>query len=244
MEITYASINEKGKRPCQEDTIGVCIYGDEALFVIADGLGGHGAGNLASQKVVKHALDRFHEGCEPEDYFSDVFADGNKQLCQLQDEHHTPNGIKTTLACSIIKDGSIFGAYIGDSRIYVFEKNKVVFRTQDHSIPQMLVNAGELDEKKIRNHPDRNRLLKVMGDREREIIPQLIPTYYMRKCSAVLLCTDGFWENILEKEMERTLKSANDPEEWMSKMKKIITRRSRFKKLDNYSAICVWVFVK
>ncbi|MDO4274204.1 MAG: protein phosphatase 2C domain-containing protein [Eubacteriales bacterium] len=244
MEITYASINEIGKRPCQEDTVGSCIYGKEALFAVADGLGGHMSGDLASRKMIEQVLAGFHEKCDPEVFFPEVFAEGNRQLCLLQDAHHTPNGMKTTLACAVIKEDTIYGAYAGDSRIYIFEKNKMVFRTLDHSVPQMLVNAGELDEKKIRRHPDRNRLLRVLGDRDRESSPQEIPPYYMRKSAAILLCTDGFWENILEKEMEKTLKTAKDPEEWLSRMKKIVKRRGKMKKQDNYSAVCIWVFLK
>ena len=241
MEITYASINEMGKRPYQEDTIGVCTYPDESMFSVADGLGGHGMGNIASQKIIENALGKFHRDCDPEEYFPQIFTEGNQMLCHLQDEKHAPEGIKTTLACTVIQKDAIYGAYIGDSRIYIFEKNKMVFRTLDHSIPQMLVNAGEIKEKEIRNHPDRNRLLKVLGDRDREVVPQMIPTYYMRKSAAVLLCTDGFWENILEKEMEKTLKNSRDPQEWMNRMKRTVRRRAMFKNQDNYSAICAWI---
>lgn len=241
MEITYASINELGKRACQEDTVGVCTYKDKALFAVADGLGGHGLGDLASQKVIQNVLRNFYEDCEPKTFFDTVFREGNAQLCMLQDMKHSPNSIKTTLACTVISDDTIFGAYMGDSRIYIFKRNKLVFQSLDHSIPQMLVSAGEMNASKIRSHPDRNRLLKVLGDRDREAVPQIIPEHYILRPVAVLLCTDGFWENVLEKEMEKTLKDAKTPEDWLDKMQKIVKRRSRWKKQDNYSAIGAWI---
>lgn len=241
MDITYASINEKGTRSYQEDTLGVCIYENKSLFAAADGLGGHGHGDLASQTVMEYVLKEFSEECEISAYFQKVFFQGNKALCRLQDERGEPGGMKTTLACTVVEKNRIYGAYVGDTRIYIFAKGKLAYRSLDHSVSQMLAAAGELNEKKIRNHPDRNRLLRVLGDREREVKPQIIPEFYMKDETVVLLCTDGFWENVLEEEMEKTLAKSKNPEEWTNRMKKIVRRRGRFKKQDNYSAVSVWI---
>lgn len=241
MEITHASINEQGKRPYQEDNIGWGTAGKRTVFAVADGLGGHGCGDVASKTVVELALGALSEECEIEEYLQEIFQEGNTRLCRLQEENQTPNSMKTTLAVTVIEDNMIYGAYIGDTRIYIFEKGRITYQSLDHSVPQMLVTAGELNKKKIRNHPDRNRLLKVLGDRERAIKPQIIPAYHMRKFAAVLMCTDGFWENVLESEMEKTLKKSESPQEWMEKMKKIAERRGRFKNQDNFSARCIWI---
>lgn len=241
MKVTHASINEQGKRPYQEDTVGWGPVGERTVFAVADGLGGHGCGDLASKKMVEAALGSLTEDCEMDEYWPEVFQKGNEELCRLQEENQMLNSMKTTLAVTVIEDNIIYGAYIGDSRIYIFEKGKITYRSLDHSVPQMLVSAGELSEKKIRNHPDRNRLLKVLGDRDRVIKPQIIPSYHMRKFAAILLCTDGFWENVLETEMEKTLRKSQSPQEWADKMKKIAERRGRFKNQDNFSAMCIWV---
>lgn len=241
MKITHASINEQGKRPYQEDTVGWGIAGERTIFAVADGLGGHGCGDLASKKVVEMALGELTANCEIEEYFSEVFHRGNTELCRLQEENQMLNSMKTTLAITIIEDRTIYGAYIGDSRIYIFEKGKITYQSLDHSVPQMLVSAGEIPPKKIRNHPDRNRLLKVLGDRERQIKPQIIPSYRMGRTAAILICTDGFWENVLESEMEKTLRKSENPEEWIDRMKKIAQKRGRHKNQDNFSAVCIWV---
>lgn len=239
MEITYTYINELGDRLRQEDTVGTCVYDEKAVFAVADGLGGHGMGDIASTQIIEKVLRIFRKNMGIESYFSEVFTDGNKMLCELQEQYHILNGIKTTLACIVIKEDAIYGAYIGDSRIYIFEKNRIVFRTLDHSLPQMLANIGEISEKDIRNHPDRSKLLKVLGDQNRDVFPQIIEKYYIQDNTRVLVCSDGFWENILENEMEKTLRKSKNSNEWMSRMKKIVERRSKLKKQDNYSAICV-----
>lgn len=239
--VTYAGINEIGDRSCQEDSIGVRVYDKEVIFAVADGLGGHGLGNLASSMVMKTLLSGFKEGCDEESFFKENFVKGNEELCRLQEEQHALHSAKTTLSCVTVRNQILHGAYIGDSRIYIFERGKKVFRTLDHSVPQSLVSAGMIKEREIRNHPDRNRLLRALGVRELVPEPQIIPPYQIGKKTAVLLCTDGFWENILETEMEKTLKKSENPGEWISKMKNIVERRGLAHKQDNYSAICVWI---
>ena len=86
--------------------------------------------------------------------------------------------------------------------------------TLDHSVPQMLAAIGEIKENEIRHHPDRNRLLRVLGTEMEE--PRHQKSEWMEKQThqAFLLCSDGFWELINEKKMEWCLKWAKSPEQW------------------------------
>lgn len=95
--IRHYSLNEQGKRAYQEDSVGVFCEGDHGLFAVADGLGGHGMGTQASQCAVRCALEQYHIGCEPKEYFQRVFSEGNRRLIQIQDEARTPGVAKTTL---------------------------------------------------------------------------------------------------------------------------------------------------
>ena len=104
----------------------------------------------------------------------------------------------------------------------------------------MLALAGEIKEKEIRHHPDRNRLLKVLGtesmgkyEESEEIV--------RGGRQAFLLCSDGFWELIDEKKMESTLRSSSTPQEWLDAMERIVIRNGRGIQMDNYSAITVWI---
>ena len=149
--------------------------------------------------------------------------------------------MKTT-AVSVVLDGKkAYIGHIGDSRAYIFSQNKVRKRTLDHSIPQMLVLAGDLKESEIRHHQDRNIVLKVMGMDWEEPLFELMPPIPLKKCQAFLLCSDGFWEWIEEKEMCELLKQANSVNEWMDSMVEVVKSNGQGENMDNFSAIAVWV---
>ena len=114
-------------------------------------------------------------------------------------------------------------------------------RTLDHSIPQMLVMSGEITESEIRNHPDRNILLRVMGAEWDGPAYELLKPVPLRKCQAMLLCSDGFWELIDEACMCDCLKKSNSVEEWMAYMSEIVKINGKDKDMDNYTAVAVWV---
>ena len=154
---------------------------------------------------------------------------------QAQDE------MKTTATAVLISEDTVYRGYIGDSRIYVFKKNKVKERTLDHSVPQMLVMAREIKEKDIRNHPDRNRLLKVMGIEWEEPAFKIEEPLRTDECQAILMCSDGFWELITEKEMCKILKKSNTVQEWIEKMAEVVHENGKDKNMDNNSAIGIWI---
>lgn len=141
----------------------------------------------------------------------------------------------------MIENDFLYAAYIGDSRLYYFHHGQIQYQTLDHSVPQMLVAAGEIPKEKIRDHPDRNRLLRVLGDRERKIRYQEIQPIPLEPGDCVLLCTDGFWEYVLEEDMEKDLAKAKDLNDWMTRMKKKVRRRGFFERQDNYSALGIWI---
>lgn len=115
----------------------------------------------------------------------------------------------------------------------------MLLRSSDHSIPQYLVNIGEIKERDIRHHPDRNKLLRVMGSEWETLRYQRLKLEEPECGDAFLLCTDGFWEWIEEKDMERFLKRASCSEEWLNMMKGFIYARGRGNRMDNLSAIAV-----
>ena len=241
MNITYAQHTDVGEREGNEDSLG-CFYNEEKgyCFIVADGLGGHGSGEEASKIVVDEFKKKFSEVKE-EDFFEEAFKSGQKELEKLQDERHAIMELKTTAVALTIGEDEALWAHIGDSRLYVFYKNKVLKRTLDHSVPQMLVFAGEIKEKHIRKHPDRNRLLKVLGARDVELKYDTAEPMKLEDCQAFLLCSDGFWENITERKMCKFLKKSKNVKEWMELMKKEVEKRGMGDNMDNNSAIAVWV---
>ena len=238
--ITYAEIWEKGDREINEDYIGHRTEGDSNCFVVADGLGGHGKGEVASRLVVETALAEFDEKGLCVDFLQDVFERCQNELMESQKQVHAVHEMKTTLVVCCMNADSIRWAHIGDTRLYLFERKRLVQRTLDHSVPQMLVYAGEIKEKDIRFHPDRNRLMKVMGTKWEKPEYELSEIVDRKKGQALLLCTDGFWELIDEKKMVKCLHKAETVQEWAALMKNIIMENGKKRDMDNFSAICIW----
>lgn len=236
----YELFTDKGNRELNEDYIGMTSRDDRYLFVLADGLGGHGRGEVASRLVTENVVQFYMEQKQIPD-IRECIEYAQKQLLNLQEQEHQKNGMKTTIVLLEIADGQARWAHVGDSRLYCFHRNKMFIRTLDHSVPQMLAASGEIKEKEIRGHEDRNRLLRVMGIEWSRPMYDVSPWIPIKKCQAFLLCSDGFWELIEEKYMEKTLKKSGSPEQWVNEMETIISRNGVGKDMDNYSAIAVYV---
>ena len=238
----YAMLSELGGRPINEDYVGNVISGAETgCFVLCDGLGGHGHGEVASKFVTDSILGEYKIKGNSSDFIRDAVTVAQDGLLRLQKEKHTQSEMKTTVVVLKVMNDKVEWSHIGDSRLYYFEKKKVAERNLDHSVPQILVAAGEIKEKDIRHHPDRNRLLKVMGAPWSEKEPFRIEVKERTDKQAFLLCSDGFWELIDEKYMQKYLKKAKTPMEWLNLMTKMVLKNGQDTEMDNYSAIAVWL---
>lgn len=236
----YKLFTDKGNRELNEDYIGMTNRNNRYLFVLADGLGGHGKGEVASQLVVESVIQYYTQQSSVPS-IEECVEYAQKQLLMRQRAEGDKEGMKTTLVVLELADGMARWAHVGDSRLYRFHKNHVVQRTLDHSVPQMLVASGEIKEKEIRGHEDRNRLLRVMGmewNRPMYDVSDWIP---LKKSQAFLLCTDGFWELIEEKQMEKLLKKTKSIEQWTEEMVGEIRKNGAGIDMDNLSAIFICV---
>lgn len=237
--ITYSDYSDVGDREKNEDSKACMCDPYNGLFVLADGLGGHGKGEYASASVVNTSLQMYSDNKEGFQ-LGHSFEKCQEILLREQEEKNDLYGMKTTMVSLLISNGIARWAHVGDSRLYYFRKNKLITRTLDHSVPQMLVSMGEITEKDIRGHEDRNRLLRVMGSPWSERNYTLSQDFRLNKDSAFLLCSDGFWENIVEDDMIRCLKAANDVASWLGMMIDIVNQNGRGHNMDNNSAIAVW----
>lgn len=238
---TYSTYTDVGKRQNNEDYIGVREENGVYAFIIADGLGGHGRGEEASKLVVEEGLRLVSDVKNIERYVEKAFEISQEKLLKYQKVKHAVNEMKTTEVILAMDEKKVIWGHIGDSRLYFFKRNRLVKRTLDHSYVQNLCMTGEIKEKEIRNHPDRNVLLRVMGVEWNEPKYELSKLRNNSKGASYLLCTDGFWELINEKEMIKCLKLAKNPDEWLALMKNIINENGKDLDMDNYSAIAVWV---
>lgn len=235
------SVSRVGGRQHNEDACSSLAVDDAVCWVVADGLGGHRGGESASNLAVQAVLASFQANPE----FSAAALQRHLEAAQqavLNAQKNDPHlaGMRTTLVVLITDSREALWAHVGDSRLYCFDAGRVALHTKDHSVVQAMVSAGDLSPKQIRHHPDRNRLLRALGNSDggfRPEIPSQPRTLY--RGTTFLLCTDGFWENVNEGEMEIDLAKAETPGEWLGKMEARLLERITDES-DNYTALAVF----
>lgn len=237
--ISYAQISNKGNREYNEDHVELCKKMNRYVFGLADGLGGHGHGDVASALAMK-ALKEQEEEAGLRESLADCFEIAQKKVEKEKKNRPECAGMMTTLTVLELRKAQVGWGHIGDSRIYYFQNGKLISHTLDQSVPQMLVNMKEIQESEIRHHPDRNRLLCSIG-MEWENKPYRIDEVIRREGKQqFLLCSDGFWEYIEEKDMEQLLHKSLTPRQWLKRMEKLVRLNGKGYEMDNYSAVAVW----
>lgn len=233
MTFIHDSYTAVGGRENNEDVFTISQIGSAWLYVVADGLGGHDRGELAAEIAVSEIEKKFHEA---PDVFDPVLAICSANAKILQEQVNTGLRMKTTvvLAC-VIKDQIVF-AHVGDSRVYAFKDETIVYQSIDHSVSQMAVSSGEITTDQIRGHEDRNMLTRVLGV-DKDIKIDTV-RFLSSQVDAMLLCTDGFWECVYEEEMQKTLAISKNPDIWLYKMREIIGKRILLDG-DNNTAITI-----
>lgn len=239
-KISCSIISNIGGRNVNEDSVGFYQGNNGSGFILCDGLGGHGMGDKASQLVVDVFKSEFEKMVRPSEMLSNTFIAAQEILLTEQRALCAEKKMKTTAVSVVMDEKKAYVGHIGDSRLYVFYKGKILIRTLDHSIPQMLVETREIQENEIRNHPDRSKLLKVMGIPWEGPAADFMKPIPLKKCQAFLLCSDGFWELIDENEMCETLNRSASVQEWLGLMNELVQRRGNNICMDNNSAIAIW----
>ena len=239
--LKYASISKSGSRKCNEDYLRIASVANRYCFVVCDGLGGHECGDIAAKIAANTFVD---ELCFAEDlstFLLETFVKAQKNIEIKQKMADVKRDMKTTAVCMVTDERNVYVGHVGDSRFYCFKKDGTYIRTMDHSIPQILVQSNMIAEEEIRNHPNRNMLLKVIGDTWDEPLCEIAAPLPMQDCSAFLLCTDGFWELVKEEEMMAWLQSSNSPQEWLDKMTAVVEQNGSDIEMDNYTAIAIYI---
>lgn len=218
-----------------------------ACFLLCDGLGGHGRGDVASQLVCAEFRQnaRTTQETEPIHVLSNALLTAQAALRAKQEELRCPDSMLTTVCAVIITTDRIVYTHIGDSRIYFFDEKRGYTRTLDHSVPQMLATTGAIRERAIRHHPDRNRILRAMGSEWER--PPFEITSVARPFAgkgAVLMCTDGLWEWLSEREMIRLKLKARTPGQWLSDMMRLAEKHAEKNNMDNHSGIAIFSAVR
>lgn len=237
MIIDIASYSNIGGRSVNEDSSLVKTYGSGLIAAVADGLGGHGGGDIASSRALAR-LDELaqEEFPQNEAAFQKICLALNEAVLEAQTDHHR---MKTTLAMAAVSGDTLCCVHIGDSRVYLFRDKEIRYQSTDHSVSQLAVFSGEITSDQIRYHEDRSRLLRSIGSEEAAPSDIRIFDHALLPGDAILLCSDGFWEYVLEKEMLHTLAWSRSAERWLSGMIRHVRLRTRGIDNDNNTAIAI-----
>ena len=217
MKLDYYCFTNKGGRSKNEDSIGVREYVNGAVFVVADGLGGHSSGELASACAVDAVLDVFDEAkCGVEEKIMAAAKQANESILELQRENNTT--MKSTLAIAALENNRAVIANTGDSRVYYFHNNEISLYTQDHSVAYKKYKAREITRDMLATDEDQSSLLRVLGNVDR-YEPDIIPIENeLAPGDAFVLCSDGAWEYIKDEEMLIDQHKCNDAKRWAELM--------------------------
>lgn len=237
--IQTAYYTDRGGREGNEDSVLVLERGGRVCAVVADGLGGYGGGEKASALVTKEFSENWNGMLSPE-ILTKLLQKAHEKICEIQ----TPGcPMKSTAVALAIEPGHIAWAHVGDSRLYHFYNGRLAFQTKDHSSSQIAVELGDITAEEIRFHEDRNKVFRALGQSG----PVTVDARDLELAAgehAWLLCTDGFWEYVLEQEMEEALGQAGTPKEWLENMRGFLQRRLAERgqtENDNNTAAAVWM---
>ena len=226
MNIDTASFTCSGGREINEDSL-LCRNN---LYIVADGHGGHNAGEKASAAAIEFIENNLGNDYS-EEAFMNLLEKANDKIRSLE------TNALTTAAFAVVNNGYFHYANVGDSRVYIFRNNHLFAHTKDHSICQALVDMGEFEYEDIRCNDDRSKLLKVLGNPGQLNLNKMYQPVKLADGDAFIVCSDGFWGNIYETEMEIDLHKSLSAEQWMNHMLKRLMVKTEGEG-DNYSVIC------
>lgn len=210
-------------------------------FIIADGMGGHKGGEVASYiavSAVNDLLKNFVAGGiqEIELKLFEAFKAANEAVYKMSFSKESLSGMGTTLIAVYLYGNRIVIAHVGDSRAYLYNGIELIRLTKDHSLVQEMVEEGKIDSKEAQNHPKRNIITKAVGT-EASIKPDIVvEEFNSAGLSDLIMCTDGLTDYVGDSEIEKICRKLQAIDDLTGEMLALALSRGGF---DNISIIAV-----
>lgn len=240
MELDSVIYTNPGGREHNEDSAGGKQLTEGGLFVLADGLGGHQFGELASNCAVSSFLDASEpdQDTDLSDWLVNQFEVANQKILQLQKEHNA--SMKSTAVALVIQGNRASWAHVGDSRLLYFHRGTVSEITEDHSVAYKKYKAGEITRAQIGQDEDQSALLRALGNTDRYQPDFKSLDHCLESGDGFLLCSDGVWEYLYDEEALVDLLKAETARQWAELLLLRVIDRVRAGN-DNLSLITVLV---
>ncbi|ERI92859.1 putative serine/threonine phosphatase stp [Clostridiales bacterium oral taxon 876 str. F0540] len=189
-------------RKLNEDSMGYHEDSIKKVYIVADGMGGHNAGEIASKIAVEKVIEYLNSLQSIEDAqeaIKSAIEFSNKQIYEFSQSNAVLNGMGTTITACLLVENKMVVANVGDSRCYIISKDRLVQVTKDHSLVQQLVDNGSITAEEAAAHPNKNIITRSLGT-----APVVdVDTYVLdlQHINKVLLCTDGLSNSLTEDEI-------------------------------------------
>ena len=235
---SYAMTDVGRTRTVNQDYVFSCLepVGNlPNLFIVADGMGGHQAGDFASSYSVKKILESISLSLQknPHKIFADAIRYANRELIEKAKANPELRGMGTTVVLLTIVGEKAYVANVGDSRLYLMEDTLTQI-TVDHSLVQEMIKIGELTKESARLHPDKNIITRAVGA-GRDINADFFE-FSLTEKSILLMCSDGLSNMVEDEQLAILLKSAKTPEKVG---KKLIDTANQNGGKDNIAVIVI-----
>jgi serine/threonine protein phosphatase PrpC len=207
-----AAVSHVGKIRANNQDSG---YAGEQLFVVADGMGGHAGGDVASAIAITRIMEadkQYASAHDAEFALQSALLAANSLLAETVFEHPELTGMGTTVSAILRSDGQIAIAHIGDSRIYLYRDGELTQVSADHTFVQRLVDSGRITPEEAAVHPRRSVLMRVLGDVDAS--PEIDTTVHdTRPGDRWLLCSDGLSSYVSDDKIQHALATFSSPRE-------------------------------
>ena len=198
MRFSVYQVSRKGGREKNEDRMGYCYTRDSGLFALADGMGGHPEGEVASQLALQTLAAMFQRDCKPTladplRFLHEAIIAGHHQLLRYATQRALIDTPRTTIVACLLQGNAAYWAHCGDSRLYLVRGEKLIARTRDHSYSELQQTMNP-----VMQTPDRfnrNVLFTCLGSPGKPVVDTVGPLL-MQAGDRLLLCSDGLWGTV------------------------------------------------
>ncbi|MCD8036910.1 MAG: Stp1/IreP family PP2C-type Ser/Thr phosphatase [Clostridiales bacterium] len=179
-------------------------------YIVADGMGGHNAGEIASRSAIQFFNEyidsncKINEGADILDAFIDAINYSNLKTFEMSEKDEKLNGMGTTFSAAAVCEDKLYVVHIGDSRVYIYDKYGFRQITRDHSFVMEMVRMGKLTPEEARVHPKRNMITRAVGIEK--VMPADTIIQPIAEDSIILLCSDGLPTMVEDKDIEKILR--------------------------------------
>ena len=213
MQFSVYQQSHIGGRKVNQDRMGYSFTRDSLLLVLADGMGGHLAGEVAATIALQTLSMMFRMQARPyvkkaERFLEDALQQAHWDILAYAEANKMPETPRTTIVACLVQHNCAVWAHCGDSRLYWVRRNQVLARTRDHSHLEYLIDKGKARESDRNTHPDRNKLYNCLGAGQAPKI-EISSQASLETGDTLLLCSDGLWSVLPEAEIVHRLSTSS-----------------------------------